>query len=323
MSNTPAPAFSRGGDAAEAGMKSASFSREVFLSLEDGEACYLRFLADGPDWISVDQYGFLPTKPQPEGWSGGWPKHMSAVSRADVNDRGEKTFAAFNYADDFIADFMRDKDNKPYKASKRCWAYVCMREEVVENGRIVGFRDKTREVSFEKDDGTTVTEIVKDIRICNLGWKNFFAPVNGFAKKFGTILNRDIWVKRKGSGQNDTTYEVVPMDPTPDWDLRNPEVAAAYPVEKPLDELVVYRTSDDYYARFFDTRVKYVPEGRGGTTAPSTPTPPAAQQARPETEVSDDRVSSLASRVMGYAVAPTEATAPMAADGSGLRNFNS
>lgn len=319
MSNAPALSFTRGGDAIEEGMKSATFNREVFFSLEDGEGCYIRFITDVSQWISVDQYTFLPTKPAPEGWTGGWPKHMSAVSRADKNDQGEFTFAPLGYKDDFIAEFVRDSTGKPYKPSKRVWAYVCMREEVTENGRIVGFRDKTREVSFEKDDGTSVTEVVKDIRICNLGWKNFFQPIKGFGTKFGTVLNRDIWVKRKGSGQNDTTYEVVPMDPTPDWDLRQPQIAAQYPLDKPLEELVVYRTSDDYYARFFDTRVNYTPEQRGGKGATVAPTPPAAQQVRPNTEVDESRVASLTSRVMGYATEPGAA----APDASGLKNFNS
>ena len=316
--------FSRGGDAAEAGMKSGSFNREVFFSLDDGEGCYIRFVTDEPEWISVDQYAFLPTKPAPAAWTGAWPKNISAVSRADVNVNGEKTFAPLGYADDFIAEHMRDKEGKPYKPSKRVWAYVCMREEVRENGVLVGFRDKTREVSYEKDNAT-VTEVVKDIRICNLGWKNFFAPINGFAKKFGTVLNRDIWVKRKGMGQNDTTYEVVPMDPTPGWDLRDPSIAAQYPVDKPIEDLVVYRTSDDYYNRFFDTRVTYVPEQRAGATTAAAPqSAPVAQQARPNTEVDEARVASLTSRVMGYATAETVAVAPPAEVApNGLKNYNS
>lgn len=122
-----------------------------------------------PSYFSVDQYAFLPTKAAPEGWTGGWPKHMSAVSRADVNDRGEKTFAPLGYTDDFIAEHMVDDKGKPHRPSKRVWAYVCIREEVTEGGKIVGFRDKTREASYEKEDGTVVTEIVKDIRIANLG----------------------------------------------------------------------------------------------------------------------------------------------------------
>lgn len=95
----------------------------------------------------------------------------------------------------------------------------------------------------------------------------------------------------------DTTYEIVPMDPTPGWDLRDPATAAQYPIEKSLEELIVYRTSDDYYGRFFDTRVKYVPEQRGAkgvaAQAPAQ-TAPVAQQARPNTEVDESRVPGLA-----------------------------
>lgn len=325
MSTIPALSFSRGGDAAEAGMKTGgSFSREVFFQLEDGEGCYIRFITDEPQWISVDQYAFLPTKPAPDGWTGGWPKHMSAVSRADKNDQGDFTFAPLGYTDDFIADHMRDDKGKPYRPSKRVWAYVCVREEVTENGKIVGFRDKTREVSYEKEDGTVVTEVVKDIRIANLGWGNFFEPIKGFGQKFGTLLNRDIWVKRKGSTMKDTTYEIVPMDPTPGWDLRDPATAAQYPIEKSLEELIVYRTSDDYYGRFFDTRVKYVPEGKaakGSAAQAPAQAAPVAQQARPNTEVDESRVASLTSRVMGYAAPETAATPPSEVASTGLKNY--
>lgn len=312
MSDTKTPSFRRGGDAAEEAAKSGgNFSRDTFFALEDGEGVYVRFVTDEPDWISVDQYSFLPTKPAPAGWKGNWPKHMSAVSRSDEAFTGM-------FADDYAKEFMRDREGKPFKPSSRTWAYVCLREEVKEDGRIVGFRDKTREISYEKD-GKTVTEVVKDIRIVNLGWKNFFAPIKGYAKHYGTLLDRDIYIKRKGSGQNDTTYETVPMDPTPSWDLRNPEVAAQYKPERPLEEVVTERASDDYYRRFFDHRFTVEIDDKGGERAAEAPGAPVAQQTRPATDVDQSRVASLADRVMNYA-AP--ATAPAEAAPGGLQNFS-
>lgn len=318
MSAPATPSFRRGGDAAEEAAKSGgTFNRDVFFSLEDGEAVYVRFVTDEPDWISVDQYSFLPTKPQPAGWKGNWPKNMSAVSRSD------DAFAGM-FSDDYVKEFMRDRDGKPYKPGSRTWAYVCLREAVVENGKIVGFRDKTREHSYEKD-GKTVTEVIKDIRIANLGWKNFFAPIKGYAKHYGTLLDRDIYIKRKGSGQNDTTYETVPMDPTPSWDLRSPEIAAQYVPERPLEDVVVERASDDFYHRFFDHRFTVEIDEQGGQqVAPAAGGAPVSQQAKPSNDADEAKLASLTERVMGYTTtpaAPAPAPAPAAAPG-GMQNFS-
>lgn len=314
------PAFSRGGEAAEKQSKSASsFDKVPFLALEDGESTVIRWVTDVTEWISVHQYGFLPTKPAPAGWNGNWPKKMPAISRRSRNDAGELVFP-WLADNDFVAEHMRDEKGAPYKAYSRTWAFVCIREEVRENGKLLGYRDKTREHSYEKD-GVTVTETVKDIQIANLGWKNFFVHFKGQADYFGTLLDRDYVVVRKGAGQNDTTYQVIALEPivldpatcqklgVPEgsrYDLRIPQIGALYQPTTTLEELIMERVSDDYYAKFFDTRVTYTPKAseQSAASAPQGNVPSPEQQVRPNTESDPAAMEALKNRVMGYAAPP-------------------
>lgn len=318
MSNVPA--FTRGGDAAEHQSKTASsYDRVPFLSMKDGESVIVRFLTDEKDWISVHQFGFLPTKPAPADWTGKWPSKMPAVSRQSRNDSGDLVFP-WLAEDDFISQFMRDEKGQPYKASSRTWAFVCVREEVREGGRLLGYRDKMREHSYEKD-GVTITEKVKDIQVANYGWKNFFSIFKGQSDYFGTVLDRDYRITRKGSGANDTSYLVIALDPVSlddatcdrlgvphgsHYDLQIPQIAALYKPTTELGDLIMERCSDEYYGRFFDTRV----------TAPARPnsasaqTAPAEQQARQETDVQQSTLDALTSRVLGYAAPAQGAAAP-------------
>jgi hypothetical protein len=327
------PSFRRGGDAAEAALKTGgNFSREVFFGIEDGETAVIRWLTDEPEWISVDMYGFLPTKPAPADWTGNWPKSMPVVSRQSRNADKELVFP-WLADNDFIRDHMIDpKTNKPYSPSSRTWAYCCVREEVRnDQGQLLGYRDKMRDNTYEKD-GETVTEKVKDIQILNLGFKTFFSIFNGYAKHFKTLLDRDYIVTRKGSGIKDTSYTAIPLDPIrlddatcqqlgipagSNYDLRIPAIAALYHPEATLEELIMNRVSDEYMARFFDTRVTAPSNAKAGASsaAGAAQAAPAAQQVRPSTDVDPAKMAALTDRVLGFA-APAAPTAEPAVGGA-------
>src|SRR5690606_28112718 len=109
--------------------------------------------------------------------------------------------------------------------------------------------------------------------IVNLGYNNFFGKLTGFAKVYGTILDRDYHIRRRGSGPRDTDYIISPLDPIPVaddkpgiegkdgrryYDLRHPEIAARYEYHTTLEDIIAHRASDEYYHRFFDKRVTVV-----------------------------------------------------------------
>jgi hypothetical protein len=302
------PAFRRGADEAEkAAQFSGTFARTHFFKIEDKEKAVIRMLTEADSWIIVDQYQFIPTKPKPEGWEGNWPSHMGAVSRSDPALKGM-------FENDYIAEFMRKPDGKPYKPSPRTWALACLREEVVGDGseekggeaykgKVVGYRDQTREVTRKKESGEEETTIEKVIVVINMGYKNFFSPFDGFYRTYGTLLDRDYVVMRKGEGMS-TDYQIAPLDPI-GYDVRDPEVAKRYglvakdghvepgpdcPVR--LETVILNMASDDYYGRFFDPRVTTTQNRGGGASAD--------QQGKPEADVTDDRIREMAERIKGY-----------------------
>ena len=358
MSETPK--FRRGAEAAQEASKSGgSFARTHFFTLDDGKSIILRFLTEyqfddkHPEldsWITVDQHQMVPTKGKPSWWPEGanYPDRMGAVCRADP------AFARM-YDNCYICDHIVD-GKKVRKPSARDWALACIREEVIGDGsdalggsemkgRVLGYRDKTREVTIPAKDGEpekTITE--KAIVVVNQGFKNFFGALKGFGERYGTILDRDYYIKREGNS-TDTVYQIVPNDPIDDEngnriDLRNPEHMKRYAHNIDLGEVVAERASDEFYAKFFDPR--YVWDDKANEVKPAG-SASAETPAAPENDVSEERMAELANRVKGYGPsqgeaasedgeaeakageAPAEKTsdekAPVAA-GGGMRNFD-
>lgn len=326
----PKPNFRKGAEAIEEAAKAANrgFQKEHYFGLEDQESCIIRFIDDEPDWINVGQYNFVPTKPAPLGADGKpvekWPKMMSAVARCDPAFEGI-------FDDDYIAEnIINPKTKKLFKPTPRTWARACLREEVKEDGKVVGYRDKTREVEVTRkgDDGKETTEVIKEkaIVIVNMATKNFFGLLIGFAQRYGTILDRDYYIKRKGDDK-DTVYEIVPLDPI-GYDLRDPEVAKKYEYTS-LEDIVMERASDEYYGRFFDP--SWV-DPKADAAEESSEGAPVEQQAKPNVEPDADKMAALKERITGYGAddAPSEPEAPSApsepqpagAGGGGMKNFD-
>jgi hypothetical protein len=256
-----------------------------------------------------------------------WPEKMGAVCRKD---------SAFTYGECFICENLID-GKRVKKASPRQWALACLREEVIEDGKVVGLRDVTREVVIPAKDGQPEKKVTeKAIVVVNMGYKNFFAILEGFAGRYKTILDRDYWFKRSGN-DTDTTYQIVPMDPIETeqgrFDLREPAFAERYKSDLNLGEVISERADDEFYAKFFDTRVTVTSEGKveksSGAAAQATPAP--------ESDVDPDRMAALADRVKGYgaAAAPAEEKAEPKAEpkaeektpepagaGGGMRDFS-
>lgn len=299
------PNFRKGAEEARKASKSGAFARTEFFHLEDGESTILRFITDHEEWITVDQHQMVPTKGKPEGHDGNWPEKMGAVCRKDE---------AFDYGECFICDFVVD-GKKVRKPTARSWALACVREEVKEEGRIVGYRDKIREVTRKDKDGKEETVKEKAVVVVNMAWKNFFSIMKGFAEFYGTVLDRDYHIKRDGDDQG-TTYQIVPMDPIviddkgTKFDLRDPQFATRYSdTEKggsdiDLEAVVGERADDEFYARFFDTRYKVSVSKEGDKVEATGATP---EVPKPDVDVDDeDKLAALAQRVQSYGGSESE-----------------
>jgi hypothetical protein len=287
------PNFRRGAEAAQAASKGGAFARTEFFKLEDKGKVFVRFLTDADEWITVDQHQMVPTKPKPDD-AEKWPEKMGAVCRKDEAFEGL-------YPDCYICDHIVD-GKKVKRPSGRTWALACIREEVREDGKIVGYRDKIRTVNRPKKDGKEgETEEVKekDIVVVNMAWKNFFSIMKGFAEFYGTVLDRDYLITRSGDDQG-TTYSIIPMDPIvvddegTVLDLRNPQFQDRYATDLVLGDVVAERADDEFYARFFDPRYTATKEGK------VEPTGKGPEAPKPENDVSEDQLAAMAERVKGY-----------------------
>jgi hypothetical protein len=285
--------FKTGADAAQK-QSSVNFSRTQFFGIKDKETAIVRFLTEEPEWISVKQHTMVPTKSAPVGYKGDkWPQSMGCVCRKST-DADDQPF----YDECFICDHMTKSDGSKYHAGGRTWALAVMREEVVENGEVVGYRDQTRTVS-RKVNGVDKEVVEKAIVVVNMGWKNFFSIVAGFARHYKTLLDRDYKITRSGDDQT-TTYSIIPLDPIPGYDLRQvdpktdkPRIEAYSDVVDLADE-VERRMSDEFYARFFDTRVTVTDTDGGGETKSTTSSTPA-----PSNDVDPSKLAALAEKVKG------------------------
>lgn len=343
MSMPDFPEFREGSEAAQAASKGVQFAKIEFFGIEkDGGTAILRFLhdyvthrnADGSPmyphlahpsqpgstaWIVVNQHSYVPTRSAPEGYKGNWPSMMGAVCRKD------KAFGGA-FPDCYICDFMTKSDGKKFSDTGRTWALAVMREEVKENGVIVGYRDMTREIAKVDAEGKPTGEktIEKRIVVVNMGWKNFFSTLESIGKVKGTtILDKDFHIVRKGTS-TETDYGIVDLDPITmsdgtRFDLRNPAHYERYANEIDIPKLITERAADEFYVRFFDVRqsnaIATKDDNSGGA--------PAEQQGKPETDAvaDDERMRAIADRVTKYAsepgngAEPAPAPAPAPAEG--------
>lgn len=333
------PALRRGGEVAQEAADAiggGKFQKVHYFSIEKDESIVLRFLTDSPDWITVNQHQFVPTKPKPPNYDKKWPKSMTSVCRKDP------AYAAMYPDGCYVCDAdIVNEYGKPIKANPRVWALACVREEVKEDGKVVGYRDKTREEEEFKDgEATGKTITVKDIIVVNAAFSNFFTDLQGYFKVFHTVLDRDYHITRTKDGK-DTAYNIIGMNPIQDdrfeggiYDLRVPEVAKRYEHDIDLVALITSKTTDEFYGRFFDPR--YVEPAKEGDKDKGEKAPegaPAAQQAKPASDVSDEALKAMQERVRGFSPgsesdsAPSQPEAPTPAaagapSGGGFRNFD-
>ena len=327
--------FRRGTEAAEKAAQFTSFARTNFLKIEkDGDKAVVRFITEansddqGRDgWITVDMHQNVPTKPKPSDWKSEkpWPAAMMGVCRHDQAFRDE-------FGDCYICDvLMKQPGSKLKKPTGRVWALACLREEVrgdgspelggaESKGKLLGYRDAIRKVSRKKEDSDETEEFEeKAIVVCNYGHKNFFSPLAGFANHYGTALDRDYLIVRKGTGTA-TDYNLIPLDPVQTkvknedgteemvpFDVRDPRVLARYGFnsieekDTALETAVRASADDDHYARWFnpDASPTNATDGGDGSNVHVE-----------DDEPGEEELAALRARVQGYGTdgAPAEAT---------------
>lgn len=291
---------STGAEVAKEASQAVDFQREIeFLSIKGDQKAVqngtnravVRFVTENErrpwmgarmspftlPWITVKQH-YAPTRPKPPfaNEKQRWPEKMNGVCRKD------KIFAA-----KFPNCLLCDAGHKP---SSRTWALAIEREPVVSGGQIVGYQDKTREVFDTDAEGNLIVlkesgdkkeyqmKTVPAWVVVNMGWKNFFGPLNGTASYYQSVLGRDFVIQRQGTGPDDTTYSFIALDATriegefaealgvadgAPYDMgltiKTDEqgnnislMEVLYPGMPDLRKIVSERVSESYYGRWFD-----------------------------------------------------------------------
>ena len=341
--------FRRGGAQAEANKEAQDAARrasrsktEYLTSLlkKKGDTVIIRFITDEPEWPEVAQHNYIPTKAAPEGKPAdvSWPPVSGAVCR-----KSEKHDGTTFYNDCYICDFMRDptKNNKPYSRGTRLWALACIRKEVLgteemvkagqikatQVGRRVGFVDDTVEYDEVKDGKATGVKLKrKRIVIVNYSMQNFFSQFITFANEqlYGTVLDRDYLITRKGEEIRDVDYVATPMDVimkpirneagevigTEPFDLREPKFRAAYEDHGiNLAEMIKHRMSDEFYNRYFDPRVTVKWSDRSDDDDDSGTSGSAAAQSSPVSEPTSGPTSDLLAKMRDKVMANNQGKA--------------
>lgn len=313
-STKPKPSLRRGGDEAVEASKQAPFARGKFIKslwLDENETIVLRYITDYPDWVYTAQHSSVPTKAEPEGHKGKWPKAMSCVCRYDeafTDDEG----VAF-YKDCYVCDNkLTNSYGKVITAPTRIWALAVVREEVfgdgskeqggaAKKGKRIGTTDKVVEVEVTDKDGKATGEMLlqKEYVIVNFAYKNYFSGLASYYSEYDTLCDRDYKIKRVGDG-TDTAYTHVAFDQTPNlvpgtekWQERYLDDLASREID--LEEIVLEKASDEFYAKFIDPTKKYVEaeDGKGEVSEDTTPTP-----AEPD-EDEKEKMEALRARVQG------------------------
>jgi hypothetical protein len=256
-----------------------------FFRLDDGKFIFCRFLTDFYEIMDAMVHSMYPTKPKPDGYEGNWPKSISAVCRNTKMGDGQPMFSGGCYA----CEHPKMDDGKPRAAVARTYGLLVVREEVISDGtekflrpgsnppfiipsgQRAGFRDVKRDYQpfdFNTNQAAGPVQLVPEVLLAEMGWKNFWTDIEGIAQLHSTVCNQEMNIRRSGSGMNDTTYHILGLGPS-SYDMRDPQVLQkygievkgyddmgrpikAYPEHYSLPHIIYARASDDYYARWID-----------------------------------------------------------------------
>lgn len=315
---TTAPAFGRGGDAAQEiedalnASRGGSFAKIHYLpNIGKDKSLVLRYITDEPDWFNIMVHGGAQTKNAPSDYPADrkWPGSMPATCRHD------KAFAGI-YNDCYICDHeVMGNYGKPSKPTLRVTAIACLREEVLWTpalvaeysadpaliGKRAGMKDVTREIAEVDDKGepTGKTRVEPALVLVQKAMKNYFGGLRSIAKNYdNTICDRDFIVQQRNE-EKDVEFHHIPLPPdglAPGTEAWNRYADAMVTQKLDIGAFLSDRASDDYYARFFDpTKTPAPRKGKDDSTAGAQDAAP--QEAKPSNEPSPDRLEAMKARV--------------------------
>jgi hypothetical protein len=215
-----------------------------WFSWSDGEAKILRFLTDADEVLWSYMHDYVPCK---DG------KRRNFVCRKELGDDCELC------------------GTEDVRRRECGWGVAVLRQEVREEvdgrSKVVGYTDWTEEIEVE-ENGKKLKKVRPFVGVVRQSPSNFWLYILGAYEKYGSLLERDMDIARKGGDKN-TVYLVYPCDPV---DI--PNVKERYRKFSPdVRAMVETIGSKDYYDTHLHGKTK---ESSSGTsTSASTPAPSA------------------------------------------------
>lgn len=206
---------------------SSSQQNSRWVSWKDGDKKTIRFLLDANEMFTVWVHEYIET-PQ-----------------------GKRNFICRS---EFGAECPLCASKDPKMSYKREMGYslAVVREPVLEEGRVAGFRDVQEEIEGKK---------VPLVGIVCQAPGNFWSYVSAIHQKYGSLLGYDIEIQRKGGG-TDTTYPMFPEPPVDIKDIKDRYKDQMIDLQAYLENI----GSVEYYTKTLGTGPSVQEETRSSST---------------------------------------------------------
>lgn len=271
----------------------------------EGDVSILRFLEESPEWRKVPTHRFFPTKPEPEGHEGKWPKMMPATCRAGGLAKRFPQGCAIDSSG------YEGKFNKGSRPEDVRYTMAVEREQYEdENGR-KQYRDIEIQVPVCDEQGNPIEGETIGLPSIVLVGETMFKLMNGVkatGEAYGSLCGQDIRLKliKNPNGKDGLIFQPVALKPDPliqpgtkHWEIYMHTQELWKPGGLVLNREIFYRAGDEYWNRFFlmeDGRTHAEHMIRKGAPANEPASSRAVQQSEP---VNPDRLAAMRARIQG------------------------
>jgi hypothetical protein len=334
MTDEEIEALLRRGDEDDEPRFTNGYRREPHLFLkETGDSAIVRPLMDSKDWFRARTHKFVNvTKPKPEGYEGKWPEMMTGTCRKEPLFK-----KLYPGGCPLCASPLRNKFDKTMEESAQELRYTLAveREEVTGDGSPEmggpelegkkGWQDKMIKVPVFDDKGEPIKdqfELHPSIVIISGTMFQMFAALKALGEAYdGTLKDRDYRVKRVPNPNPSSKGDIfvwIPLTPidaikpgTDHWDTYLAAIKAWTPTGLNLARIIVEKSSEEFYDRFFTTDGVYVVPQQarprtGGFSVASTPSVSTPSEAPDADKLAAMRARVLSQQPAAAAQAPAD-----------------
>lgn len=168
------------------------------ITWKDGETRILRFISDEPVTMGFHSWFRCPD---------GKRRDFACANDLVGEAKHDCPICKMTYVDE------KTGKTKNFWPSTQSLGLVVDREPVLDRGRMVFVRDKIREesITIKKNGEEKTYTDVPEIGMIKQSIGNFWNDLAAYYARYGTIVDRDYEITRRGS-KTDTKYTIVPVE---------------------------------------------------------------------------------------------------------------